>query len=477
MIAVQLLLMAGPLALAGLTEQLLGLLDAAIVGRIGTAAFGAVSVAGGIFVVPATLVVGLVMGLRILAAREFGNNGSASYGAVVRSCALPPLLAGVGLAVTVSPLAALFTHLVAPAISPNTAAAYLAVRALSLPLVALTASITAAFACAGDSRLSMRLVLAVNAVHIPLACVLGLGWIDGRAYGVLGVAASSLLADAVGCFAALFHAYRRRDLGIVAGFDVDLRVAARAARLGWPESINLCTLVAVEPCTIAMLAPGGAVIVAAYRALAMINDACNVLSFSVSEAAQILVSQALGSRSAGQAPFRVGLLLCTAAGCAVALLVAPLSADAVSLVSASAAVGAVAAVPVALHIALTHPLKGFAVGCEARLYAEGHTRFIMTFGILAAALALSLVWVGVRLGFGLLSLPVAWTVAWCLRAGVFRWRIALEDRRSAQRQPIYGRSRRRDGAYQGRSARKQRAALIMGCAPRTAIASESMRDG
>jgi Na+-driven multidrug efflux pump len=93
----------------------------------------------------------------------------------------------------------------------------------------------------------------------------------------------------------------------------------------------------------------------------------------------------------------------------------------------NAAVASVAALPIALHM-VTLPIKGWAMVAIAPIRAAGDTRFSMFVGIVCGVLVLPITWYCIeRLHIGLFAVPVAWIIAWSVRAALTALKLRSEE--------------------------------------------------
>ncbi len=212
--------------------------------------------------------------------------------------------------------------------------------------------------------------------------------------------------------------------------------AADCARLGLPEAIFLLGVTAPDIFIVAMLAPLGAIAVAAFRALNVVSDLTFVVPSPLQSATQIVIGQRLGARDPDGARWfferalRISLVVTTITGIVAAALAWPLA----YVFTLDAAVASIAALPLALHM-VTLPLKGWAMVALAPIRASGDTRFSMTVGILCSALVIPLAWIGIeRLHLGLYSVALGWIVAWAVRAALTQWK--LRDDAWTRRAPL-----------------------------------------
>ena len=219
----------------------------------------------------------------------------------------------------------------------------------------------------------------------------------------------------------LWHLLRRETPGVsglLERLEFSWPLARRCALLGLPEAIFLLGVTVPDIFIVAMLAPLGAMSVAAFRALNVVSDLTFVVPSPLQSATQIVIGQRLGAGDPAGARWfferslRISLVVTTVAGILAALLAWPLA----FIFTLDAAIASMAALPLALHM-ITLPLKGWAMISLAPIRASGDTRFSMTVGILCSALVIPVAWFGIeRLHLGLYSVALGWIAAWTVRA-------------------------------------------------------------
>lgn len=412
--------LAVPVALALVADQFLGVADTIVVGTLGAGPLAAIAAAAGAFATVAIALSAFGAGPRILGAQAVGANDLARFGRIFRASFVVPVAIALGFA-----FAALeFAHPLVRAMLPHVAAAgaggdYLMLRAFSLIPIAVTTVVIVAFAAAGDTSLSVRTIVAINLVHVPLLVVLTLGLGTHRPLGLAGAGLSSLISEIGGMLFCLGAAARRPQLGLFARGGVELRYVRATAGLALPEFVFLIMLIVPEPITVALLAPLGERTVAAFRALSLVSDLTWAVPGAIGGATEIVVGQRLGARDiVGVLRFRRGA---TRAGVTIAAVVAGFVALAAwpltALVTLNVTIAGIAAAPLAAH-ALTLPVKTYAMTILAPIRASGDVGFTMWMGVATSGLAICGIFFGTRAGLGLWSVPLAWLLAWSLRSAL-----------------------------------------------------------
>lgn len=208
------LAIAVPMTIAWMTTPLIGLTDTAVVGQLGEAALiGAVGIGSVLFAVLGTVFNFLRMGTTGLVAQAMGARDRAAEALTVWRALALALVAGGAIVLLQAPLFWLFVAVMGPSEPVAAAAAdYWAVRVWSMPLMLANYAILGWLIGLARARtgLAIQVLLGVVNIAASVGFVLGLGW------GVAGVAAASVLAEAV---------------ALAAG----AAVVARAAR-GWPRA-------------------------------------------------------------------------------------------------------------------------------------------------------------------------------------------------------------------------------------------------
>jgi Na+-driven multidrug efflux pump len=94
----------------------------------------------------------------------------------------------------------------------------------------------------------------------------------------------------------------------------------------------------------------------------------------------------------------------------------------------STSLATLAAAPLAAHVGITLPLKGYSMTVLAPIRGAGDTRFVMVMGILTTGVALAGIAAGIRLfHFGLWAVPFGWTAGWLVRGALTTARLRSGD--------------------------------------------------
>ena len=312
---------AGPIVLSNATVPLLGAVDTAVVGQLGTAApIGAVGL-GAVILATLYWVFGFLrMGTSGLAAQAHGAGDGAERTAVLLRALIVGLGAGVALiALQIVLFGAAFALAPASAEVEALARQYLAIRIWGAPATIALYAITGWLIAVERTRAVFVLQLWINGLNIALDLwfVLGLGW------GVPGVAGATLIAEWTGLAVGLWFC---RD-----AFGAALRAAL--ARIG--DRLALVRMIAVnrdimirsvvlQACFTAFVFLGarhGDVTLAANQVLLQFLGILSYALDGFAFAAETLVGQAIGARAVGEVrqAIRLSLIWTVAGGVALGL--------------------------------------------------------------------------------------------------------------------------------------------------------------
>jgi MATE family multidrug resistance protein len=307
--------LAAPIAAAMAGETVMGLVDTKLVGGLGPAALGGVGVAMTIAFFGYLTIFGLMRGVKVCVAHAVGQGQghlSVRYaqagigiglaaGAAVWACTrdVTPLLRAIR---------------IAPALVPH-ARTFLAVFTFGAPASAVASALTHHRQALGDARTPMTVGLAANVVNAVLGWCLIYGHAGLPALGVRGGAMATVTAEVLEAailLALLVRRTRRSGTYERARAELSIRRALReVAQLGVPTGLQFGSEMLAFATFTALLGTLGTEQIAAHQiALATIRTSF-LPGTAVSEAASVLVGQALGRRSLADADrtTRAALLL------------------------------------------------------------------------------------------------------------------------------------------------------------------------
>lgn len=207
----RLIALAVPATLTLVAEPLLGVIDTAIAGRIGTAELGALGLAVSILSVATWVFNFLIFGTTTAVATSLGAGDRAEAGRRVAHAGIMALGLGVFAALLVgfgAPLMVRGVGAVDALVEP--AVEYLRVRASGIPFMLAGFVGHGAFRGAGDTKRPLLVVAVANLINLGLNIVLvfGLGW------GLGGIAAATVSAEIVVAVWVGIMAMRRLDFSL-----------------------------------------------------------------------------------------------------------------------------------------------------------------------------------------------------------------------------------------------------------------------
>ncbi|MBV8148394.1 MAG: MATE family efflux transporter [Candidatus Eremiobacteraeota bacterium] len=419
-----------PFGVQMLGDQLLGVVDTIAIGSLGTVALAGATAANTVFLTLVFALSGLMTGTSIIAAQRIGGEDVDGFARTVRAGILGPMVLAVlclGLSI---PFGSWTLHAIIGGLpSAGPSATYLVLRCASMIPIAISGTLIVGLGAAGNRIFGVWTLLVINAVHIPLLLVLALGFGTHHPLGIEGAGWSSLTSETIGALYTIAYVARRPAYRIfsspLAAPVAAARLAVRCVVLGLPEAAFLFAIMLPDVIIVALLAPLGATVISAFRALNVVSDLTFAIPTPLQSATQTVVGQRLGARDvAGAAWFfdrarRLSFRITTLSGVIAAALAWPLA----FVFTLNASVASLAALPLALHM-ITLPIKGWAMVSMAPIRASGDTRFSMTVGILCSVLVIPFAWIGIeRLHIGLYSVPLGWIAAWTARGLLTEWKL------------------------------------------------------
>ncbi len=206
------LLIAFPVALQGMLNTIVNLVDTLMIGQLGETTIAAVGLANKVFFVFSLLVFGVVSGSGVLAAQYWGNQDVKNIRKVT---GLALLIALTGSVVFVVPsvicpelVMGIFTNSEG---AIQVGAAYLAVAALSYPFTAITNTYVAMLRAVGRVKAPVLISLMTILINIGLNYTLIFGHFGAPRMGAVGAAIATLTARIVESGAILAVTYGSRS--------------------------------------------------------------------------------------------------------------------------------------------------------------------------------------------------------------------------------------------------------------------------
>lgn len=198
-----------PMTLAYLTTPLLGLVDTAVVGRLGDAALiGGLAVGAIIIDVMFTTFNFLRSGTTGLTAQAFGAEDEKEKQATLFRALMIAVAAGLAMVAAIPLILAMGLYFIAPGEAVAEATSdYFAIRMLGAPVALANYAILGWLIGLGRSGLGLIIQILLNGTNMALSVVLGL-WMG---YGLEGVAFATIIGESVACLAGLVICRRLLD--------------------------------------------------------------------------------------------------------------------------------------------------------------------------------------------------------------------------------------------------------------------------
>jgi putative MATE family efflux protein len=414
-----------PIVGANLLQRGVGIVDAALVGRLGAEPLAAVGLANLLMLFVLSLVFGLGLGSTVLVAFHTGAGDGARRARAVRAtfllgAAASALLIPAGLAG--SRLAARLLGASGPV--EDLAVEYLAVLWAGFGFRVYLQLGTAVFQGAGDTRTPLKMLVWVNLLHVGLAVPLVFGWGGLPKLGVVGAAVGTVASEALGAVG-LWVAARRRALLSLAGPWADRGEIARIFRVGMPTVGERLITQGMQLVYARLVITFGVAAYAAHQVGLSIEALSFLPGLAFAQGATALVGQRLGAgdpRGARQAGVQACLVaLAVMTGFGISYWAFP--ARWVSLFTTDPLVLAYGHTLMTVMAALQPPL-GLAMALSGALRGAGDTRLVMYSAIIGGwGLRLPVAYVvGLAAGGGIWVVWLTMIMDWAARAALTLWR-------------------------------------------------------
>ncbi|HVT44352.1 MAG TPA: MATE family efflux transporter [Thermoanaerobaculia bacterium] len=411
----ELLRLAAPLAAAQAGTQLMGVVDTAVVGRLGALELGAVGLGNTIFFAISIVGMGIVMGIDPLASQAYGAGELVRARRVLWQGVWLSVIVGAVLMIPMSLSPLLLSRLAIDPAVVTESNAYVQVRMLSLVPALLFIVVRSYLQAKGITRPMVTAMVVGNIFNLIADIVFVFGgsvlpaWSgplqDLPAFGVTGAAIATLLGSFVQ-LAIIAEGVRRLP---VAGFVAEMRrPSARDLRqafgiglpvgLQWGAEVGIFALVAL------LAGRFGNQELAAHQIAITLASFTFTVALGVGAAGSVRVGQSIGARD--QAATRTSGMVAFAAGCGVmslsALMFLLFPRQLASILTNDTSVLAVA-VPLLAVAAVFQISDGVQAIGAGVLRGAGDTRFAFFANII---------------GHWLIGFPVAIALGFSMRLGI-----------------------------------------------------------
>lgn len=327
-----LLKLAAPLAAVQAGNQLMGLVDTAIVGRLGAVELAGVGLANGFFFALTVLGIGVMLGLDPLIAQSVGAGDLARARRLLWQSGWLALLAGAAVS---APLALLPLALdplgVEPAVADQ-ARTYLLIRIPGVVPLLLYFGLRSYLQAMGGTRPMVLATIAGNLFNAPVTWLLvfggeraGVPWIP--ALGVAGAAIATAAATVLQALILLAAVKATPAPAVPGAHHLDGVQLAQAVRVGLPVGLQMMAEVGVFALAGLLAARLGADAMAAHQIALTLASFTFCMALGIASAGSVLVGKAIGAgdapgtRRAGLTAFAAGAAFMSL--CGLAFLIAP----------------------------------------------------------------------------------------------------------------------------------------------------------
>lgn len=291
-------LLSMPAMIAQLSSVMMQIIDASMLGHIGTleaAAVGLVSTTIWLF---SGLGSGFVTGFYVQVAHKVGASDCKRARSIIRQGILCSLLFGLllmGIGLAIAP------HLPRWLGAENAihadATAYFSIFSLSMPIVMLNTLSAGSLRCSGNVKTPSMLGVMMCVMDVVFNYI----FIFRFGYGVTGAAIGTFAAYAI-TMTAMLYALIVRDRRL--RFSLDMRqrfkphldTLSNVFRIGTPISLERGVMSGAQVAISSIIAPMGSVAIAANTFGINIESLCYMPGYGVGEAATTLVGQSMGAR-------------------------------------------------------------------------------------------------------------------------------------------------------------------------------------
>ncbi|MEM7031083.1 MAG: MATE family efflux transporter [Chloroflexota bacterium] len=395
----KILLLAGPLILQNLSQTLLGVVDTYFVSKIGTEALAAVGLSSVIFFSVLMLFRSTASSTIVFVGRAHGEKDNEKIGqAVWRSLNM------VGwLSLSVLFLPWIFTQVMivaAPDDSPLTrelGTAYLQIRAFEIPFIMFSAVIWGFLVGRGDSQTPMILAWVTVFANIFLDWVLVLGNLGVPAFGVVGAAYATVLANGLNALLSaliLWSKSNRLTYATAKPQWASWSEIRDVLKIGLPMGLGDFIEIAAFSAFFALIGQLGTDILAANQIALQFMSVSFTFGIAVNMATSSLVAQYLGAKAPDIAE-QIGYRACVIAMIGMGLiglsyLIAP---QALIRVFSQEETVINAGVTILKLVAFYQVFDALGIVLAGALNGAGDTRFTMIVrSILAWGMFIPLVW-------------------------------------------------------------------------------------
>ena len=295
--------LAVPIIGAMISQNLVNLVDTAMVGQLGAASLAAVGMASMVNWLAAAFFNGLGAGVQVISARRVGERNPAGAVAALHGA----LVIALALVLPVSWLLAtraehLFSLLSTDPAVTAAGVPYLRIRLLAAVFVVSNFAFRGYWNGMGRSGIYLKTIVMIHVINVGLNYLLIYGKLGFPALGVAGAGLASAIAVACGSAIHVVLAYRHaREYGFLRRGTLSLGIFANLARLSAPTGVQMVFLAGGFVAFFRIAELLGTRELAVTNVLVNLSLVCVLPAIAYGLAATTLVGQALGAGDAKMA--------------------------------------------------------------------------------------------------------------------------------------------------------------------------------
>lgn len=305
MFAGKVLVLAFPVILGLMSQTLLGLVDTAMVGRLGAEALAATGFGSAVFMTLVNFFGALGIGTQALTARRYGEGDTMGSGKVLSNALMISLLIGIPLTLT----GFFFSSHLFPLISEDAAVVtygigYLEYRFFGMAFMLINVALSRFFNGIGNTRIYMNASLIINGLNIVLDYLLIFGNFGFPRLEVTGAAIASTLATMIGTGYYLIAGMKKTYFNNYNYFNtknLEWKNSLSIARISFPPGVQSLLTTAGFLTFLWIIGQVGTTEVAATIIIVRITAVALTSAFGFGIAAATLIGQYMGAEDPGNA--------------------------------------------------------------------------------------------------------------------------------------------------------------------------------
>jgi putative MATE family efflux protein len=313
---VQLSHISAPIIIGMASQNIMNLIDTAMVGRLGTAELGAVGISGMAIWVFAALLSGLSPAIQTMTSRRLGSNEIGKLHEPMVNAMAIMLILGIPYSIVLADFSGwMFDYLADDADVKTAGATYLGIRLFTLWSVGLNFAFRGYFNGLHKPMVYMGVLLFVHPLNVLLNYMLIFGKLGAPEMGIEGAALGTAIATVVGTFMYIVLMIWHRQPGFsLAPSQISLERIKRLMDLGIPSAIQSLMMALGFLAFFRIASLVGKDALAATHVIVSIIMICILASIGFGMGALTLISKSLGANLRDHAHAWIGSSLILGSG-------------------------------------------------------------------------------------------------------------------------------------------------------------------